>query len=85
MSRLIDLHLHQNPYLHSTADGVTVLPSMASCAHDQKYGLEIRFRTSCSVKIFIHVNIRITKKSDLPLDLSLILPHIAPQISKEHD
>lgn len=83
MIRMICLHLHL--YLHFKAGGFTVLPQTASCAHDQKYCLETGFRTPRPIRISIHVNSRITKKSDLSLDLRPNLPHIAPRISKQHD
>jgi len=84
MSKRIHPHLPQGHY-DLTAGGLTVLPSMASYAHDQKYRLEIRFRTLISFNILIHGNIRISKKTDFPLDFIPILSHIASQICKQHN
>jgi hypothetical protein len=84
MSKRIHPHLPQNDY-DLTAGGLTVLPSTASYAHDQKYSLEIRFRTLLSFKILIHDNIRISKKMDFPLDFIPNLSHIASQICMQHD
>lgn len=84
MSKRIHPHLPQNDY-DPTAGGLTVLPLTASYAHDQKYGLEIRFQTLISFNIFIHDNIRISKKTDFPLDFIPDLSHIASQICKQHD
>lgn len=84
MSKRIHPHLPQNDY-NLTVGGLTVLPPMASYAHNQKYGLEIRFRTLISFKILIHGNIRISKKTDFPLDFIPNLSHITPQICKQRD
>jgi len=85
MSKRIYPHLQQNNNFNLTAVGLTVLPPMASYAHDQKYGLEIRSRTLLSFKFLIHGNIRILKKTDFPLDFIPNLSHIASQICKQHD
>jgi len=84
MSKRIHPHLPQSDY-DLTAGGLTVLPPMASYAHDQKYDPEIRFLTLISFKILIHGNILITKKTDFPLDFISNLSHIASQICKQHD
>jgi hypothetical protein len=82
MIRKSCLHLRPYPYLHLNAG---VLPPTVSSAHNPKYCLEIRFRTPLSILISIYGIIRITKKSDLPLDLRPDLPHIAPRFSKQYD
>ena len=84
MSKRIHPHLPQNDY-DLTAGRLTVLPLMVSYAHDQKYGLEIKFQTIISAKFLIHGNIRISKKPDFPLDFIPNLSHIASQICKQHD
>lgn len=84
MSKRIHPHLPQSDD-DLTACELSVLPLMASYAHDQKYGSEIRFLNLIPFKILIHSNIRISKKKDFPLDFIPDLSHIAPQICKQHN
>lgn len=84
MSKWIHLPLPQNDH-DLTVGGLTVLPSMASYAQNQKHRLEIRFRTLIAFKFLIHGNIRISKKTDFPLDFISNLSHIASQICKQHN